>query len=339
MAWYPASTGALPSQMGYYPGPNPPKGDEIVKTDIGDVLRQHVKSVVLTPALTFMLVGTLLLSMLSLVPIWNALCLLWDPNYIFWAGSKIPECMIVFCIIIVLLYPITVFGVFSRAGALVRTEQTIMMIASVFITLFGLFLMMVSLPLTQSAQQTYTNLLYRCDFAEETHRLYEYSHVLQNVRAQPECATKFSVVDCIGYQDAPPYTNMLKSMENHFRCAGFCYKRQFATNSSAAATVSALSVKQELRMLHRSDSEAQQHSLAADADMNSLAGNGEVAMFPPTLFSDANFQASCEGMAAREMQNVAGDIGEQTFFQGLYLVLIAVITGFLKLFGVFFRKS
>jgi hypothetical protein len=44
-------------------------------------------------------------------------------------------------------------------------------------------------------------------------------------------------------------------------------------------------------------------------------------------------------MSARAMKNVAGDIGQQTFFLGLYLVLIAVMTGFLKLFGFCFRKD
>ena len=45
-----------------------------------------------------------------------------------------------------------------------------------------------------------------------------------------------------------------------------------------------------------------------------------VSIYPPTLFSDANYQASCEGMAARDMKNFSGDIGFQTFYQGIYLV-------------------
>ena len=38
-------------------------------------------------------------------------------------------------------------------------------------------------------------------------------------------------------------------------------------------------------------------------------------------------------MAARDMRNFAGDIGYQTFYQGIYLVVVAIITGFLKLIG------
>jgi hypothetical protein len=43
-------------------------------------------------------------------------------------------------------------------------------------------------------------------------------------------------------------------------------------------------------------------------------------------------------MAARSIKNFAGDIGEQSFYNGLYLVLIAIATGFLKLFGLCVRK-
>ena len=55
--------------------------------------------------------------------------------------------------------------------------------------------------------------------------------------------------------------------------------------------------------------------------------------FPQSLFSHTLAQASCEGMAARDMRNFAGDIGYQTFYQGIYLVVVAIITGFLKLIG------
>ena len=32
-------------------------------------------------------------------------------------------------------------------------------------------------------------------------------------------------------------------------------------------------------------------------------------------------------MAGRDMRNFAGDIGYQTFYQGIYLVVIAIVTG------------
>merc|ERR1719313_391286 len=64
-----------------------------------------------------------------------------------------------------------------------------------------------------------------------------------------------------------------------------------------------------------------------------------ILAYPPTLFSDANYQASCEGMAARDMRNFAGDMGLQTFYQGIYMIAIAICTGFLKLLGFCVRKD
>jgi hypothetical protein len=288
--------------MAYHEGPTPPQSDEIVKPDFGDATKPDAVTnqlkKLLHPTMIFMVVGTLLLAMLAVVPIWNACYLLHNTNYTFWAGSTIPQCIILFSVVIVFLFPMTL-ALYFKSDETARTEQKVMMVANIFITLFGLFLMVFSLPLTEQAQRTSTNLLYRCDSAEDMHRLYEYSHVLQNVRAQPACATKFSVVDCDGYEDVAPYTDFLRSMESEFHCAGFCYNSQFATNKTApslAATASMLSVKQEVKRQHRSDKKARQFSIAADsspstdsslaaeAEMSSVALGNEPATFPPTLF-------------------------------------------------------
>ena len=53
-----------------------------------------------------------------------------------------------------------------------------MMIASIFITVLGLGLMLMSLPLSRQAIDTYNNLMHRCEYSEQTHRMYEYSQVL-----------------------------------------------------------------------------------------------------------------------------------------------------------------
>merc|ERR1719198_2746783 len=162
------------------------------------------------------------------------------------------------------------------------------MIANIFITLFGLFLMMAAIPLVHQNELTYTNLMHRCMFSDQTHRLFEYSQVLQNIRADPSCASKFSVEECNGYEDAAPYTNFLKGMENSFRCSGFCYHPQ-------KASASLLSTKLRTRQEHTDhmtpvslvEEEAEEGEMNADVQ------------YPPTLFSNANYQASCEGMAAR----------------------------------------
>jgi len=307
---------------------------------VGDVLKIQAKpsklaSKTMGMAGAFSVGGTVLMLMLAICPIWSAANLLGDFNYVFWAGRRVPTVTIVVCICIVCLFAITSGIFFGRAHAPARTEQTTMMVVNIFITLFGLFLMIASLPLTRQALQISSDLLHNCAYSEETHRLYEYSQVLQNIRATPACANKFSVEECAGYQASPPYTDFLKSLENEFLCAGFCYKVP-----ATAKPAQLLGLKDRIR-LHRTTL-----ALAVEA-AETMEGNRHgvqndlhaSATYPPTLFSDSNFQASCDGMAARNMQNVAGDIGQQLFFQGIYLVFIAVATGFLKLFGLCVRKS
>jgi len=303
------------------------------------------KNKFVTPKNLFTSIGCALLAILAVVPIWNSFILMMDSNYVFWAGRWTPQWIIIVSVSIVFLYALTVHAFFRKPVAMEHTEPTIMMIANIFITLFGIFLMLVALPLTHQAELTQTNLLHRCDHSEQTQRLYEYSQVLQNMRATPECAKKGSVEECAGYEAAAPYTNFLKGMENNFRCAGFCYKAPLTVGGAStfgpapapapAASANLLSVK---RHTHK-DHVSQVALIAEDASAKDPVLTYVNNAYPPTLFSKMNFQASCEGMAARDMKNFAGDIGQQTFYQGIYLIFIAVLAGFLKLLGFCVRKA
>merc|ERR1719271_1915619 len=96
--------------------------------------------------------------------------------------------------------------------------------------------MLLSLPLNRQAADTYIALTHRCDYDDLTHRTFEYWTVLNNIRSQPECATKASVEECAGYEVAAPYTTFLKTMETNFRCSGFCWKPPpVLADTSAAA--------------------------------------------------------------------------------------------------------
>jgi len=326
-----------------------------------------------SPKNVFISTGVLLLAMLCVVPVWNAVALMQDMNYVFWVGTSVPTWMICLCAGIVGIYIMTIFVFFSTARPQVQTEQTIMMIANIFITLLGLVLMLLSLPLSRQSVDTYNNLMHRCDYSEQTHRMYEYSQVLHNIRRMPNCIHKFSVEECPGYEDAPPYTSMLKAMETDFHCAGFCYRAPASAGPRGATAPSSgtnatggvlMSLGHSIGRKHHHEDHVVPLALAtaASGDGAAAASTGRttpnlaraITQYPPTLFSDANYQASCEGMSARDMKNFAGDVGFQTFYQGIYLVrhhwrvargreiqlvLIAIATGFLKLIGFCVRKD
>mmetsp|Transcript_23022 Transcript_23022/g.42398 ORF Transcript_23022/g.42398 Transcript_23022/m.42398 type:complete len:359 (+) Transcript_23022:106-1182(+) len=330
-----------PSPYGAAPDgqPQPPAGQQQRKM-VGAGGTSHL------PRNVFIVAGIMLLILLCTVPVWNAVSLLGDSNYIFWMGKGIPLCMLVTCGVIVCVYALTIYSFFLYSRPAVQNEQTIIMIANVFITTLGLCLMVISMPLTSSSWLTYSNLMYHCQYSTQTHRVYEYWQVLHNIRMQPQCMQEFSVEDCDGYQDAHPYTTYLKSMESTFRCSGFCYQPDSGALAQASANItdflqlgnsthsahtgrSLLAVKSKTRSEH--DAQA--------LHLEPVEGESVDTKYPPTLYSRANFQASCEGMAARHMWNFAGDIGYQCFYQGIYLTLIAVATGFLKLIGTCVRKG
>lgn len=346
-----------------------------------------------------MATGVLLLSMLSVVPIWNSISLLSDDNYVFWAGQSVPIWLVFSCVGLIILYIFTITTFFAFARPSVQTEQTVMMIANIFVTMLGLILMLVSLPLSRQSIDTYNNLMHRCDSSDQTHRMFEYSQVLHHIRQDPACLKQFSVETCEGYGEVAPYTELLKSLEKNFRCSGFCYRPPTSTSSAsramnasapatpspmlhapvtsmpaapaAPAVASAEPTVAPLSFPEASEGDSHIQSLASlmrgervnvmDADheehvdqvtqltLLQVSSSGRssqpkvssqpILAYPPTLFSDANYQASCEGMAARDMRNFAGDVGFQTFYQGIYLVLIAIATGFLKLVGFCVRRD
>jgi len=290
----------------------------------------------------FLGAGILLLMLLCIVPVWNAFALLQDANYVFWHGTLLPWWIITLCLLVIVVYVVTVFIFFSLSKPSAQTEQTVMMIANIFITLLGLFLMLISLPLSRQSLETYDNLMHRCANSVQTHRMYEYSQVLQNIRNTPECASKYSVEECSGYEEAKPYTSFLKAMENDFRCSGFCYKPPSALAGGAApvknvvALISTSTNEFEDRRFHKNRITP---AALLNRDSNMMRQAPQIVTIPATLFSNANYQVSCEGIAARDIKNFAGDIGFQLFYQGVYLVLIAIATGFLKLVGVCVQKG
>jgi hypothetical protein len=322
--------------------------------------------IIASPRNVFLATGMILLILICIVPIWNSIALMQDVNYSYWVGNAVPFWTIILSLMIIALYGITILVFFSQARPQVQTEQTIMMIANIFITLLGMTLMLASLPLSRQSVETYNNLMHRCDYSEQTHRTYEYAQVLQNIRATPECASKYSVEECQGYEDAAPYTSFLKAMEHDFRCSGFCYRSPasllqataVASNNVTASngsllgqaagprkhqdhvTALALLEKSGIRSEHTIMSRIEPaNRITLNEQLGSNFMEPEEAVYPPTLFSDANYQATCEGMAARDMKNFAGDIGFQTFYQGIYLILIAIATSFLKLLGFCVRKE
>lgn len=231
-------------------------------------------------------IGVTLLALLCAMPLWNAVHLLQDRNFVFWNGRFVPSLMMGLCISILTSYVIIMLDTFrhASAGTLLRVAKSI---SHLFLLLLGLVLVCTSYPLSIQASNTASELLENCPSGDTSYRLYEYSQVLHNIRSSPGCAHKRSVEQCEGYAEAPPYTDFLKTMEKEFACSGFCYPP------------------------------------VAKSEVSRASNSSWKRWTPPTLFSRADFEVPCQTMLARDMKNFAGDISTQVFYQGVCLLIIA----------------
>lgn len=267
--------------------------------------------------------GLFVISMLVVVPIWNSIALLRDATFVYLSGPALPSLLIAVCLGVVFFYAVTIFVFCQSSRPEVQTEQTILMIASVFLALLGVLLLLLATPLERSADNGYHSIWNNCQFDGRTRALYDESQALQMLRANPSCADMQSVEECTGYQRTPT-AMVLKAMESHFKCSGFCFQpfsvvagTNSTTQTSEATAGGAAGGSNEV------GSEQEHDSTRAEL----------LLQYPPTLFGLANFQASCDGMAARNMRNFAGDVAVQTFYEGIMLVLVSIVIGFLKLIG------
>eukprot|EP00928_Gymnodinium_smaydae_P016015 TRINITY_DN15966_c1_g2_i1.p1 TRINITY_DN15966_c1_g2~~TRINITY_DN15966_c1_g2_i1.p1 ORF type:complete len:387 (+),score=69.07 TRINITY_DN15966_c1_g2_i1:75-1163(+) len=302
----------------------------------------------------------ILLLLICVVPVWNATILMEEPNYVFWHGTSTPKWRLLGgCVFVIVLYLFASMLFVSCFKPQMQSEQSILTLANIFVTMLGLVLYFSSLQLSRQSAETYGNLMRGCEHTEEMRRLHEYSQVLQNIRATPDCASRFSVEECIGYEDAEPYTSMLKGMENRYRCSGFCYRPPASSNlgtlmqpaplqaapavtaappaAAAAASVQAPAPAAAPALLQVAES-ARRAQAHADREGGGRA-DSQATWYPPTLFSDSNYKAACEGLVARDQRHFVGDIGSQSYYQGFALILIAVATGLIRLLGLCLRGA
>mmetsp|Transcript_60495 Transcript_60495/g.112317 ORF Transcript_60495/g.112317 Transcript_60495/m.112317 type:complete len:368 (+) Transcript_60495:101-1204(+) len=334
-----SSTSQAPSSAPVYASPaiklHPAHGGYTYGTlkDVWSSHRPQGQRIVL-PKLVVIAAGTILLVMLCTVPIWNALSLINDANYVFWNGRGVPAFIIGVCLATMVLYVVMVLLLFQYTDPDLLNTQTTTAILNLFLKLLGLLLMIASMPLSRQAHMTFQSLMFNCEHSPLTHRTWELAQVLQQIRQTPECMEKYSVEECTGYEEVYPYSGYLRLLEDNYFCSGFCY-RQLSNSSDAPSTHGVRDVWRQASgsaFLGTEEGLSQPHHHSFSLEQ--LEADAGQHIYPPTLFSQAHFSLDCEGMAARDVLNFAGDVSWQCFYQGMFLVLMAVFVAFVKLVGL-----
>lgn len=268
--------------------------------------------------------------------------MLYNVNYVFWGARGLPLTVILVSVLLVIFFFFATEAFFGRWKTEQQTTHSLVVITSLFITMLGLALILVSLPLSQRAIQVHNNIMYYCKSSEATRELNRYYMSIAMLRQEPSCANKYSVEECSNYVAVEPYSKYLKDMEQQFRCSGFCYEQpasalqqktsNISTKNQTAFVVShdAKSVRSFSAIQVRSRSTPSEGTKARSAGSGSQlqrSASKDTLAYPPTLYSDANFQSSCDGAAARNMMNFARDSGYQMWYIGITLIALSIIMG------------
>lgn len=171
------------------------------------------------------LVGTFLLMLIVLTPVWDCVRLLYSQTYVYFLGRSAPVWASSFCGIVVLFFIMAMLSMEGCGGRKrAKTDHSFMYLFTSVITTLGLGLVLFSEPLVANSRTVYNELMMDCGHGAHTEPLSAYYNVLLNIRKQPDCINKASIENCSGFHRRDPYTGFLKELELGAMCSGFCYK-------------------------------------------------------------------------------------------------------------------
>lgn len=181
-------------------------------------------------------------------------------------------------------------------GKLVDVAGGLFMVWASYAMVLGFILVILATPILWETKTAHDDLFQFCETSERTRDLFAHSQGLQALRQMKGCREQASVEDCPGYEPSV-YVAVLRYMERDLKCSGFCYRKMTIPNPSEPSPQLPLS------------------------------------RTPLTLFSTENYEASCDGMAARFMVHAVGNAGMQAYVQGALLIVGTAVIGILKLSG------
>jgi len=171
--------------------------------------------------LQWTLLGLFIILALVMIPFWTACVLLHSSVFTFFAGYTVPTCLLLLCIGLPVLFVATMIVFFEYAPDEHQTAYAMCIVGSIFLTLLGAALILVSMPLSYQAKAVSGDIVFNCQSAPRTMELYSTSNLLQQLRSQPSCTSAASIDSCPGYA-TNQYTKVLQDMERQLQCSGFC---------------------------------------------------------------------------------------------------------------------
>lgn len=145
-----------------------------------------------------------------------------------------------------------------------------------------------------------------------------------------EASANASAITNASAEASEPPTAALYAASRSGRRGGHRRKLGVAQALSLAAGESSMSEASSL---------ANANAMAGSTAQVPAEGQAPEVTFPPTLFTLANYQASCSSMTARHTRNLAGGMAAQLSASGIGLIFVSILTGFVKLLGFCMRAE
>lgn len=261
--------------------------------------------------------GLTIMSLLVLTPVWNSCVLLNDPAYMYFEGPMRPYLILSGCVAVPCCFVSSVRNVFRRNTTELADERAFIRIGAVMMMALGCILMLCSFEFEHLAVESYVEMFGGCDTGPLTMNLYQDSQMLHAIRARPDCAVLESVELCHGFEDFEGSweTQVLKQMETSYKCSGFCFNGELL--GAHVMTQEAAKKKKEITY---------DDTLKHMEEENPFVW-GMTHPYPPTLFSKAEYEYSCDGLTAIRMKHLVGNVGLQSFYLGVILLIGAVAVG------------
>lgn len=183
-------------------------------------------------------------------------------------------------------------------GKLVDVVGGLFTVWACYVLVLGLVLVLAALPILWESHTAQDDLFKFCESSDRTKDLFANSQGLQALRQLPACRKEASVETCSGYVETA-YSAVLRFMERDLHCSGFCYRNSITMNPGHPA-------EKKLQLLDT----------------------------PLTLFSQEDYEPSCDGMSARYMGVAVGNSIAQMYIEGIVLIVGTAALGIMKLSGI-----
>jgi len=277
----------------------------------------------------------------------GALAVLNDENYTFWMGTFWPYMVIGGCVLVFVIFALTMHGLLQWALPEHRSQFTMAFTWATFAALLGVMLVPMSLLANKEAMNIASTVSQGCLTAmPQSELLVDYSQVLYNIRMSPACIGATSVTECEGWA-ANKYTSYLEYLEEDFHCGPMCPENPPPARAIVAPSLhnKALPTLKPtiadppmfgppLQNAHAAFLQSEHDLVGQQVQLHQHKDPAPMGIMETSLphmqakklFSKGETRATCYPLIATRLQVLVSTFGGLWYWEGMGLIIISLLT-------------